>query len=250
MDAHLQPFAPEFLAGKHVIVAGGTSGIGLAIAQGFAALGASVTACGSSSARLKAAKASAPDITFAQLDVKDRAAVAAFMAAQETIDILINAQGIARPEAEWEAETFDEVVDVNMTSAFGLTMAALPKLKASKGSVILVASMLSYLADVEVPAYTASKTGIMGLARALAHRFGPDGIRVNAVAPGYHRTDMTRALWSNPPSEKVIADRAALKRWGEAEDLVGPIVFLCSDAAAFVTGVTLPVDGGFHTGTF
>jgi NAD(P)-dependent dehydrogenase (short-subunit alcohol dehydrogenase family) len=108
--------------------------------------------------------------------------------------------------------------------------------------------MLSYLADVEVPAYCASKTGILGLTRALAHSFGVAGVRVNAIAPGYHRTDMTRALWESPASASKISARAALKRWGEAEDLVGAALFLASPAAAFVTGVTLPVDGGYMSG--
>jgi len=108
--------------------------------------------------------------------------------------------------------------------------------------------MLSYLADESVPSYTASKSGIVGLTRALAHKYGRAGVRVNAVAPGYHRTDMTKALWSAPDSERRIAERSALKRWGEAGDLVGPVLFLASPAAAFVTGITLPVDGGYHTG--
>jgi NAD(P)-dependent dehydrogenase (short-subunit alcohol dehydrogenase family) len=108
--------------------------------------------------------------------------------------------------------------------------------------------MLSYLADESVPAYTASKTGIVGLTRAMAHKYGRDGVRVNAVAPGYHRTEMTKPLWLQPDSEAKIAERSALKRWGTTEDLVGPILFLCSPAAAFVTGVTLPVDGGYSVG--
>ncbi|WP_244915146.1 SDR family NAD(P)-dependent oxidoreductase [Rhizobium sullae] len=88
----------------------------------------------------------------------------------------------------------------------------------------------------------------MGLTRALAHKYGRDGVRVNAIAPGYHRTDMTKPLWSVPESERKISDRSALKRWGTTEDLVGPVLFLASPAAEFVTGVTLPVDGGYHVG--
>jgi NAD(P)-dependent dehydrogenase (short-subunit alcohol dehydrogenase family) len=108
--------------------------------------------------------------------------------------------------------------------------------------------MLSYLADVDVPAYCASKTGILGLTQSLAHAFGGAGVRVNAIAPGYHRTDMTRAFWESPPSAERIAARSALKRWGEVDDLVGATLFLSSPAAAFITGVTLPVDGGYVTG--
>ena len=129
-----------------------------------------------------------------------------------------------------------------------LSRAAHPLLKASGGSILNIASMLSYLADPSVPSYTASKTGIVGLTRALAHQWGQDGIRVNAIAPGYHKTDMTKPLWSDPVAAAKIADRAAAKRWGTAEDLVGPALFLASDAASFVTGAVLPVDGGYHSG--
>ena len=111
--------------------------------------------------------------------------------------------------------------------------------------------MLSYVVDDAVPAYSASKTGLLGLTRTLAHRFGPEeGIRVNAIAPGYHKTDMTKGLWSDPESAAKIAAKAALKRWGTVEDLVGTAVFLCSPAALFVTATTLPVDGGYVVSGF
>lgn len=246
-------FAPGLFEGRCVIVSGGSSGIGLAIAEGFAALGAQVDVTGSSAEKLRReaarlATAHGGRLHFAPLDVRDADAVAAFMQARPSIDVLVNAQGIARPEDEWREDVFLEVMDVNVHSAFRLTMAALPALRAARGSVVNIASMLSYLADAEVPAYTASKTGVLGLTRSLAHRFGPDGVRVNAVAPGYHRTEMTRPLWSEPASEARIAQRTALKRWGSAQDLVGTVLFLCTPAAAYVTGAVLPVDGGYHTG--
>jgi len=139
-------------------------------------------------------------------------------------------------------------MDINLNSAMRLSRSAFPLLKATGGSIVNFASMLSYLADESVPSYTASKTGIMGLTRAMAHKYGRDGVRVNAMAPGYHRTDMTKPLWSVEESAAKIAERSALKRWGTTEDLVGPILFLSSPAAAFVTGITLPVDGGYHSG--
>ena len=243
-------FDAGLFAGKCVVVSGASSGIGLAIARGFSALGAQVLATGSSPAKLERAQADPLNhgIVFEQLDVRDVATVRARMAAQPAIDVLINAQGIARPGDEWTEETFLDVLNVNLSSAFRLSMAALPQLEASQGCVINIASMLSYLADAAVPAYTASKTGLLGLTRALAHRFGPQGIRVNAVAPGYHTTEMTRDLWETPTEAARIAERSALKRWGSVDDLVGATVFLCSPAAAFITGVVLPVDGGYHTG--
>lgn len=243
-----QVFGQAF-AGRTVFVSGGTSGIGLALAQGFADCGATVIATGSSATRLQQAQTHARDnLSFEQLDVRDHAAVQDRFARLGDLDVLINCQGVARPDAEWTEETFLDVMDINLNSAMRLSLAAFEGLKARKGNIINIASMLSYLADPDVPSYTASKTGIVGLTRALAHRWGVEGIRVNAIAPGYHMTDMTKGLWTDPAAEKRIADRAALKRWGTAEDLVGPMLFLASDAAAFVTGAVLPVDGGYHTG--
>ncbi|MDQ0475233.1 SDR family NAD(P)-dependent oxidoreductase [Labrys wisconsinensis] len=250
MDEIIATFRPDLFAGKHVLVSGASSGIGLAMAQGFARLGATVIATGSSAAKLEAEKADPANkgIRFALLDVKDRKAIDAFLGALPALDVLVNAAGIARPEAEFTEETYLEVIDVNLNSAMRLAMAAQPLLARSRGVVINTASMLSYLADESVPAYGASKTGIVGLTRALAHRFGKDGIRVNAIAPGYHKTAMTKALWSDPPAASRIAERSALKRWGTVDDLVGTALFLASPAALFVTAATLPVDGGYVVG--
>ncbi|GGE11862.1 oxidoreductase [Aureimonas endophytica] len=252
MDDVIATFRPDLFAGRQVLVSGGTTGIGLAMAKGFARLGAEVVATGSTAARLESAKADreADKIRFEKLDVKDRAAIDAFVGGLARLDVLVNAAGIARPDAEYEEETYLEVIDVNLNSAMRLAMAAYPLLKASRGAIVNTASMLSYLADARVPAYGASKTGIVGLTRALAHRFGPDGIRVNAIAPGYHKTDMTKDLWTHDEHGPKIADKAALKRWGSVDDLVGTALFLASPAAAFVTATTLPVDGGYVVSGF
>lgn len=234
---------------KTVLVSGGTSGIGLAIAKGFADCGATVVATGSTEKRVSdAAPHGNPRLTFAQLDVRNAQAIADRMVQFEKLDVLVNCQGVARPEAEWTEEEFLTVVDINLNSVMRLSRAAYPLLKQSRGCIVNFASMLSYLADPSVPAYTASKTGIIGLTRALAHQWGRDGIRVNAIAPGYHKTEMTQVLWADPVAEARIAERSAAKRWGTTEDLVGPVLFLSSSAAAFVTGATLPVDGGYHSG--
>ena len=252
MDDIINTFSKDLFKGKSVLVTGGSSGIGLAIAQGFARLGGDVTALGSSAKKLEAASSDPANegIRFEQVDVRDPKAIKDFVATLGKLDILVNGAGIARPTAEFEDETYTEVMDVNLNSQMRFAMAALPLLKASKGSIINIASMLSYVTDPLVPAYGASKTGVLGLTRHLAHAFGPDGIRVNAISPGYHKTDMTRGLWTDPEPAAKIEQRSALKRWGTVDDLVGTAIFLSSPAAAFVTGTDLPVDGGFVVGGF
>jgi NAD(P)-dependent dehydrogenase (short-subunit alcohol dehydrogenase family) len=248
MDEIIASFRPGLFAGKTVVVSGATSGIGLAVAEGFARLGAEVIGTGSSEQKIATEKAAHPEIRFVRLDVRNPAEIVAFGKTLPRLDVLVNAAGIARPEAEYEDPTYLEVLDVNLNAAMRLSMATLPQLRASRGAIVNFASMLSYLADEGVPAYGASKTGLLGLTRALAHRFGRDGIRVNAVAPGYHKTTMTQPLWSVPEDAERIAKRSALKRWGTVDDLVGTVLFLASPASVFVTATTIPVDGGYSAG--
>lgn len=242
-------YLPDLFAGKHVLVSGGTSGIGLAIAKGFAALGADVMATGSNAAKVEAGQAEAGErLRFAVLDVRDSAVVSAFAKGFDRLDVLVNAQGIGRGEAEHQEAVFLDVIEVNLNSVMRLSTVFRPLLAKTRGAIVNIASMLSYLVEPEVPAYTASKTGILGLTRALAHAYGPDGVRVNAISPGYHKTDMTKGLWTQPKSHDLIANHSALKRWGSVDDLVGAAVFLASPAASFVTGADLPVDGGYVCG--
>ncbi|RFU49757.1 SDR family NAD(P)-dependent oxidoreductase [Paraburkholderia sp. DHOC27] len=253
MNDILSCFAPDILTGKTALVSGGSSGIGLEIAKGLAGLGATVLATGSSSAKIDqlTREASTDQLTFECLDVTSPEAIASFAVRFDEpnrLDILVNSQGISRPGQEYDDATFLNVMDINLTSAMRLSTAMMPHLKRSQGTVINIASMLSYLADEEVPAYCASKSGILGLTRALAHRHGRDGVRVNAIAPGYHRTAMTHGLWSEAQAAAKIASRTALKRWGEADDLVGAAIFLSTPAARYVTGATLAVDGGYAVG--
>jgi NAD(P)-dependent dehydrogenase (short-subunit alcohol dehydrogenase family) len=252
MEEILATFRPDLFGGKRALISGGTSGIGLCLSKAFARLGADVTATGASRERLDAARSdgTAKAVRFERLDVRDRKAVDALVGGFDRLDILINCAGEAKPEKEYDEDGFLDVMDVNLNSVMRLSMAARPLLARSHGAIVNFASMLSYLADDGVPAYCASKTGVMGLTRALAHRFGPEGIRVNALAPGYHKTDMTKALWSDPVPAAKIAAKTAFKRWGTVEDLVGAAVFLCSPAAQFITATTLPVDGGYVVSGF
>ncbi len=243
-------FEKDLFGGKTVLVSGGTSGIGLAIAAGFADAGATVLATGSSTDRVEAARRNneRATLSFDLLDVRDIDVAKRGIEALDGLDVLVNSQGVARPEDEWDEDVFLNVIDINLSSVMRLSRLAYPHLRQSGGCIINIASMLSYLADELVPAYCASKCGVVGLTRALAHRYGESGVRVNAIAPGYHKTDMTKAIWSDPVMAEKTSARAALKRWGTVEDLVGPALYLASDAASFVTGAVLPVDGGYHTG--
>ncbi|QGZ66190.1 SDR family NAD(P)-dependent oxidoreductase [Paraburkholderia acidisoli] len=250
MNDILSCFASDVLAGKTALVSGGTSGIGLEIAKGLAGLGASVTATGSSAEKIRQLVDTndRKNLRFDALDVTSRESLASYAERFDRLDLLVNAQGISRPGQEYDDATFMNVMDINLVSAMRLSTALMPLLKAARGSIINIASMLSYLADEEVPAYCASKSGMLGLTRALAHRYGRDGVRVNAIAPGYHRTAMTQGLWSEEAAAHKIAERTALKRWGEADDLVGAAIFLATPASRYVTGATLAVDGGYVVG--
>lgn len=246
-------FRPDLFAGKVVLVSGATSGIGLEIARGFAALSAEVIATGTSARKFAEVRADAANkgIRFETMDVRDSAAVEKLVAGLPRLDVLINAAGISHGGKELvEEDKFLDVIDVNLSSMMRVAMRARPLLAKSKGCVINISSMLSYLVEggSNVVGYTASKTGVLGLTRALAHSFGEEGIRVNAISPGYHKTEMTKPLWSVPKSEAKVAERSALKRWGTTADLVGYALFLASPAASFVTGTDLPVDGGYVVG--
>ncbi|MBM4124499.1 MAG: SDR family oxidoreductase [Nitrospira sp.] len=250
MDDVIKCFQPDLFKDRHVLVTGGTSGIGLGIARGFARLGARVIATGSSEKKLAALKAGLSDgsLSFQRLDVRNVEEIRRVIGDFGRLDVLVTAAGIARPHDEFTDPVYDEVMEVNLNSVMRLAMAARSLLAKSHGSILSIASMLSYLADPNVPAYCASKTGLVGLVRSLSHAFGPEGIRVNAIAPGYHKTDMTRVHWENPPVAAKISERSALKRWGTVDDLVGAALFLSSPAARFITGATLPVDGGYGIG--
>ena len=135
---------------------------------------------------------------------------------------------------------------VNLSSQFALTQAvARPMLERGRGKVVFTASLLSFQGGINVPGYTASKSGIAGLTRALANEWAPRGVNVNAIAPGYIATDNTQALQDDPDRSRSILERIPAGRWGRADDLAGAVVFLSSGASDYVDGIVLPVDGGW-----
>jgi 2-deoxy-D-gluconate 3-dehydrogenase len=183
-------------------------------------------------------------------DFADRAAVLGLghQLADRAPDILVNNAGTIRrkPAVEHDLDLWDEVLAVNLSSPFALTqLVAAPMLERGRGKIIFTASLLSFQGGINVPGYTASKSGIAGLTRALANEWAPRGVNVNAIAPGYIATDNTQALREDPDRSRSILERIPAARWGRAEDLGGAAVFLAGGASDYVDGIVLPVDGGW-----
>ena len=232
---------------RKILVIGGSSGIGAAIAQAFATNGDHVIATGVTKEEVERAwvQSEQNKISFQQLDVRDGNVVQDCIDEIDSLDVLVNCAGVIRRNAEHQPEVFADVIDINLNGSMRVCNAAREKLKQSKGCIINTASMLSFFGGGLVPGYSASKGGISQLTKSLAIAYAPDGIRVNAVAPGWIATQFTQALQEDSQRSEAILSRTPLGRWGEPEDVVGPVLFLASDAACFVTGVVLPVDGGY-----
>jgi 2-dehydro-3-deoxy-D-gluconate 5-dehydrogenase len=242
------------LTGTTAVVTGARRGIGFAMAEGLAMAGADIIAASASQeadggaigARVRELGRSFEGYA---VDFRDRDAVAAFgSAVQDRADILVNNAGTIRrsPAAEHPLEWWDEVLDVNLRNQFVLTQAvAAGMLERGYGRIVFTASLLSFQGGITVPGYTAAKSGIAGLVKALSNEWSARGVTVNAIAPGYIATDNTAALRADEDRSQAILDRIPAGRWGSAEDLQGATVFLASPSAAYVTGVTLPVDGGW-----
>lgn len=236
------------LKGRNILVTGGTSGIGAGIALAFREQGASVIATGASAREVDAAAGTAElaGITFRILDVRDESSVSACIAGLQGLDVLVNCAGIVkRGGLEHDPVEFADVVDINLNGTMRMCSAARPLLKDSAGCIINTASMLSFFGGALVPGYAASKGGVMQLTKSLAIAYAEDGIRVNAVAPGWIATPLTAKLQQDPARSEDIVRRTPMGRWGTPADVADPVLFLASQAARFVTGIILPVDGGY-----
>jgi NAD(P)-dependent dehydrogenase (short-subunit alcohol dehydrogenase family) len=195
---------------------------------------------------VNAAPAFPPGIHVHALDIAEPEHPRGFLARFDRLDVLVNAAGmILREGQEFEPENFERVVDVNLNGTMRMCLAARDLLFASRGSVVNVASMLAFFGSGYAPAYSASKGGVAQLTKSLAIAWAPHGVRVNAIAPGWIETALTAPLVADPTKSSAIIGRTPLGRWGKPADISGAAIFLASPAAAFITGVILPVDGGY-----
>lgn len=245
------------LTGKTALVTGAKRGIGRGMAEALAEAGADIIGV---SATLSPSGSEVGDaiaelgrkFTGYACDFSDRAAVKAFAAEvlekHSPIDILVNNAGtiLRKPAAEHPDEMWDEVIEVNLNSQFILTREIGSRMvERGSGKIIFTASLLTFQGGITVPGYAASKGGIGQLTMAFANEWAGRGVNVNAIAPGYIDTDNTDALRSDPERSKSILDRIPAGRWGAPDDFKGPIVFLASDAAAYMHGHVMLVDGGW-----
>ncbi|WP_291299471.1 SDR family oxidoreductase [Elioraea sp.] len=244
-------YAAFDLTGRRALVTGATRGIGRAIAEALGAAGATVLVNGRNPAgvdltvaALRALGIAAEPLAF---DVTDAAAAEAAIAGAGRIDILVNNAGIQHraPAVEFPDDAWDAIIDSHLTSVFRLIKRVAPQMLARRsGKIINLGSLLSELGRANIPAYGAAKGGVRMLTRCLATEFAPHNVQVNAIGPGYVRTEMNTALIENTGFNAWVCARTPAGRWAEPEEIAGAAVFLASDAASYVTGQILYVDGG------
>jgi 2-deoxy-D-gluconate 3-dehydrogenase len=244
------------LKGKTALVTGSNTGLGQAMAIALAEAGADIIGTSKSGAikggdTEKAITALGKKFTGYSVDISSREGLYSFInevKANHSIDILINNAGmiLRKPVAEHPDDWWDKVIAVNLDAQFILAR-EFGKEMITKGSgkIVFICSLLSFQGGINVPAYTASKSAVAGLIKAFANEWGSKGVNVNGIAPGYIITNNTEALRADPDRSKSILDRIPAGRWGEPKDLKGPVVFLSSEAGAYVNGTILTVDGGW-----
>jgi NAD(P)-dependent dehydrogenase (short-subunit alcohol dehydrogenase family) len=230
-------------SGRTVLVIGASrGGIGAAIAAAFTECGATVHITGAEPEPIASDQGRYP---YMQLDITDALAVQRCAEATPELHVLVNCAGIARRDEEYDPTVFARVLDVNLRGLLNLANAFKPRLIATRGALVNIASMYSNFGSPRVPAYGASKAGLAQMTKSLALAWAEHGVRVNAVAPGFIVTEQSVRGRSDPTHYQRVIDRTPMARWGEPADIAGPVMFLASNAAGFVTGAILPVDGGY-----
>ena len=229
---------------KHALVTGGTRGIGRGIVEVLLSQGWRVTATGVNDAEVSDAGAD-ENLTNRVLDVTDSAGVAALVGGINRLDALVNCAGITKRGQEYDIDAFEQVIAVNLTGTMRMCTACHDLLAESGGAIVNTASMLTFFGGPLVPAYTASKGGVGQLTKSLAAHWAKDGIRVNAVAPGWIVTELTQVLKDDPVRDNAVLSRTPMARWGDPQDVGRAVSLLLSADAGFVTGTILPVDGGY-----
>lgn len=240
---------------KIAVVTGCAGGIGAGIALGLAEAGADIVGVDLQDLEETAVQVRALGRRFLafRVDLSDREAVEAawtqILAEAGGVDILVNNAGMQyRQNAyEYPLDVFDKVIAVNLRAGYQLAQLAAGHYRTEKkrGKIINLASLFSTFGGVNVSGYTCSKHGVVGMTRALSNEFAADGICVNAIAPGYIATELTKAIWSDPEKSRPMDERIPMGRWGKPQDFAGPAVFLASEASDYVSGIVLPVDGGY-----
>jgi NAD(P)-dependent dehydrogenase (short-subunit alcohol dehydrogenase family) len=239
---------PELNSQRTVLITGGTSGIGQAIARAFAAERCRVIATGVSQqevAECAQELENERNIEAVVLDVTNAGAIEQLTTSLTRLDALVNAAGVIIRGREHEPETFARVIDINLNGAMRMAAACKALLVQSQGCVLNIASMLSFFGSGPAPAYSASKGGIVQLTKSLAIAWAVDGVRVNAIAPGWIETKLTAPLRADAARAQAILARTPLGRWGQPAEIAPAAVFLCSVQASFITGAVLAVDGGY-----
>lgn len=239
---------------KVALVTGGRRGLGLAMSLGLAKAGArvAVAARGADPGELTDRLADNADWAYFPCDLSQRSErrelVPAVVKRFGRLDILVNCAGIQHRQSatEFSLDKWDEITSLMLTGVFELSQqAARVMIPQGGGKIIIIGSVCSFQGGWTIPAYTAAKHGVVGLTRALANEWASKNINVNCIAPGYFDTDMCAAIKADPVREPKILERVPAGRWGQPEDLVGPLLFLASDASAFMHGSVLTVDGGW-----
>lgn len=230
---------------KNAVVIGGTGGIGAGIASVLLREGWHVLATGLDEREIDAFSIAVPSVETAVLDVTNQSQVTEFFNRFETLDALVNCAGVLFRGAEYEMDVFTKVIEINLTGTMRTCLAAHELLARSKGAIVNTASMLSTFGGPLVPAYSASKGGVSQLTKALAGKWAADGIRVNAIAPGWIETEMTAALREDPERNGPILARTPMGRWGKPDEIGELVAWLLSHRAGFITGAIYPVDGGY-----